>query len=126
MSHANTIREFVPADLEWLRPVATEYREWESLLYLFPKFIKAFVIEPYAIFACFEDPHGFCVAGVTGPQGIRAMIRLSKKMAEWVDGNGLTVHGHWQPGTWQSKLAHYLDCIEIADSFYERHPKGVM
>jgi len=116
-SHTLKIRAFQTEDLAWLEPIARKHGEWEAVQRFLkqPKIFRlvgAWVIAPKAIVASYKDDHGYVGMGLCDKDGIKELFKLSRKMTELFNNNGVDLHTHVTKGTWQYKLFEKLGYVE--------------
>ena len=99
------IRPYLTTDLLWIKPIADHYNEWASLLQALTRGVAAYVIEPDAIMIIFYDEHGLRIAGLADKSGIKSLVKLSRMMVGGARATETELHGHWEPESWQAKLA---------------------
>ena len=99
------MRPYLHTDLLWIEPIAKKYGEWPQLLHTLTYGLIGIVEEPYAIMMVYLDEHGIAVAGLADKEGMRPLIKLSRFIAEMAQKKDMELHGHWEKGSWQEKLA---------------------
>ena len=99
------MRPFKLTDLLWLEPIAKAENEWPELLRGLELAVVVVVEEPYAVAALYLDEHGIGLAALAGKEGIRPMLKISDYLKRQVVEKKVPLHGHWTPGSWQSKAA---------------------
>jgi len=74
------IRPFEIQDLAWLKPIADAYHEWDDFIHVLQRkvVVTAFVVPGKALAILFKDDGRYIAAGITGRQGIKDFIRMSK------------------------------------------------
>ena len=99
------LRPYLTTDLLWLEDIARKYNEWPGLLNALTHGVAAYVIEPYAIGVVFWDEHGLRLGAMTDANGMKAMIKVCRMMVAGARATETDLHGHWEAGSWQAKLA---------------------
>ena len=108
------IRAFETSDLQWLKPIAEKYGEWDAVLTILTSstLISAWVIEPKAITAVYRDEHGHVGVGLCDKEGIKELFKLGRKMTRATTDAGRDVHSHVDKDSWQYRFFLKLGYVE--------------
>ena len=112
------MRSYLTTDLLWIEPIAKHHGEWKGLLEALTGAVWAAVEEPLAIMIVYYDDHGLALAGLADKEGMKPLIKMSRMIAEKAKAEGIELHGHWIPGSWQDKLAVKNGFIQNGNGYH--------
>ena len=104
------IRDYQEADLEWIKPLAEKFGEWEDAQKILSNpYEDCWVSEPLALGCVYQDACGYVMVGLADREGVKAMLQLGKEYLKVAKEKGLTLHTHVAPSSWQYEFFRRLD-----------------
>lgn len=114
------MRSFRLPDLLWLEPIAKKYGEWESMIEALHR-ARSVMVEPkHSIVCLHDDEHGLCFSALSDEKGVKDFIRMVEDVVLLCDDEGVGFHGHYEPGTWQAKVAEKMGLKRENDMYVFR------